>query len=407
MDKQDWYDAGARIGDLVQSAIDSKNFRELNQSIADTINTTIEMVQKNKAMGKTAYQQAMEKNSRQKAAAEAAVPERKHAGVKIAGGYKGIAFMAVGYSFFGIFGLMAAVSLSLSGVWGAFGVPAVIFVVLAAGFAGMGLRGSKINARVKRQKRYLQIMGERDVCSLEELAAGTGKSKRYVVKDLKQMMRDQMFVDGAYLDAGETCLITSQEAYRQYQETMQEHQRKIREEGDKGGPGQGRAEDGAGAFKDLSREVQDILKEGKNFIDHIHQCNDDIEDPAMSEKLDRLEKVVSRIFAQVAEKPQSAPDLHKMMSYYLPITRKLVDAYRDMDEQQVEGENIRRTKQEIEDSLDTINIAFENLLDGLFQDTAWDISSDISVLHTMMAQDGLMKGEFGEQQPKERKKRRE
>lgn len=393
MDKQDWYDAGARIGELVQSAIDSKNFRQLNQSIADTINTTIEMVQKNKAMGKTAYQQAMEKNSRQKTTGEDVVPEKKHTGVRIAGGYKGIAFMAVGYSFFGIFGLMAAVSLSLSGVWGAFGVPAVIFVVLAAGFAGMGLRGSKINARVKRQKRYLQILGERDVCSLEELAAGTGKSKRYVIKDLKQMMRDQMFVDGAYLDAGETCLITSQEAYRQYQETMKEHRKEIREE----------AEDGTGNFEELSQEVQDILKEGKNFIDHIHQCNDDIEDPAMSEKLDRLERVVSRIFAQVAEKPQSAPDLHKMMSYYLPITRKLVDAYRDMDEQQVEGENIRRTKQEIEDSLDTINTAFENLLDSLFQDTAWDISSDISVLHTMMAQDGLMKGEFAGQQRKERR----
>lgn len=393
MDKQDWYDAGARIGELVQSAIDSKNFRQLNQSIADTINTTIEMVQKNKAMGKTAYQQAMEKNGRQKTTGEDVFPEKKHTGVRIAGGYKGIAFMAVGYSFFGIFGLMAAVSLSLSGVWGAFGVPAVIFVVIAAGFAGMGLRGSKINARVKRQKRYLQILGERDVCSLEELAAGTGKSKRYVIKDLKQMMRDQMFVDGAYLDAGETCLITSQEAYRQYQETMKEHRKEIREE----------AEDGTGNFEELSQEVQDILKEGKNFIDHIHQCNDDIEDPAMSEKLDRLERVVSRIFAQVAEKPQSAPDLHKMMSYYLPITRKLVDAYRDMDEQQVEGENIRRTKQEIEDSLDTINTAFENLLDSLFQDTAWDISSDISVLHTMMVQDGLMKGEFAGQQRKERR----
>ena len=82
------------------------------------------------------------------------------------------------------------------------------------------------------------------------------------------------------------------------------------------------------------------------------------------------------------------------MSYYLPITRKLVDAYQELDAQQVEGENIRKTKQEIEDSLDTVNHAFENLLDSFFQDTAWDISSDISVLHTMMAQDGLMKRDF-------------
>ena len=39
--------------------------------------------------------------------------------------------------------------------------------------------------------------------------------------------------------------------------------------------------------------------------------------------------------------------------------------------------------------MDTINEAFANLLDSLFQDLAWDISSDISVMKTMMAQDGL------------------
>ena len=39
--------------------------------------------------------------------------------------------------------------------------------------------------------------------------------------------------------------------------------------------------------------------------------------------------------------------------------------------------------------LDTINDAFEKLLDSMFQDMAWDVSSDISVMQTMLAQDGL------------------
>ena len=44
---------------------------------------------------------------------------------------------------------------------------------------------------------------------------------------------------------------------------------------------------------------------------------------------------------------------------------------------------------EIEATLDTLNTAFEKLLDSLFQEKAWDISSDISVLNTMLAQEGL------------------
>ena len=40
------------------------------------------------------------------------------------------------------------------------------------------------------------------------------------------------------------------------------------------------------------------------------------------------------------------------------------------------------------------NEAFAKLLDSVFKDTAWDVSSDISVLHTMLAQEGLTKGDF-------------
>ena len=77
------------------------------------------------------------------------------------------------------------------------------------------------------------------------------------------------------------------------------------------------------------------------------------------------------------------------MSYYLPTTVKLLSAYKELDKQTVDGDNIRNTKKEIEDALDTINDAFEKLLDSMFQDMAWDVSSDISVMQTMLAQDGL------------------
>ena len=77
------------------------------------------------------------------------------------------------------------------------------------------------------------------------------------------------------------------------------------------------------------------------------------------------------------------------MEYYLPMTVKLLKAYEELDRQPVQGDNIMKSKGEIEDTLDTLNIAFEKLLDNLFQDTAWDVSADISVLNTMLAQEGL------------------
>ena len=83
------------------------------------------------------------------------------------------------------------------------------------------------------------------------------------------------------------------------------------------------------------------------------------------------------------------PDLKKLMDYYLPMTVKLLNAYAEMDAMTVQGENILASKREIEATLDTLNRAYEKLLDELFEDMALDVSSDISVLNTLLAQEGL------------------
>ena len=70
-----------------------------------------------------------------------------------------------------------------------------------------------------------------------------------------------------------------------------------------------------------------------------------------------------------------------------------MDTYATLDKQTVQGENIENAKREIEASLDTINEAFEKFLDSFFQSTAWDVSSDISVMNQMMQQDGLTGGD--------------
>ena len=60
----------------------------------------------------------------------------------------------------------------------------------------------------------------------------------------------------------------------------------------------------------------------------------------------------------------------------------------------LEVKNISDTKKEIENTVDTINSAFEKFLDELFREKAWDIQSDISVLNTMLKQDGYLKNDF-------------
>ena len=102
-----------------------------------------------------------------------------------------------------------------------------------------------------------------------------------------------------------------------------------------------------------------------------------------------MERIVTKIFAYVRQNPDQIDQLRKFMSYYMPTTEKLVNAYRQMDEQSIQGENIAKAKEEISQTLDTINEAYEKLYDSMYVDVAMDVSSDIAVLKTLFAQEGL------------------
>ena len=131
------------------------------------------------------------------------------------------------------------------------------------------------------------------------------------------------------------------------------------------------------------------IEEGEAYVRRIRESNYAIPGEEISAKISRMETIVQRIFERIEQHPENLPDIRRLMDYYLPTTMKLLGAYEELDRQPIQGENIVSSKKEIEDSLDTLNLAFENLLDGLFKDTAWDVSTDISVLHTMLKQEGL------------------
>ena len=105
--------------------------------------------------------------------------------------------------------------------------------------------------------------------------------------------------------------------------------------------------------------------------------------------MDELEQLCVQIFKTVAEKPAKATQIRKFMDYYLPTALKLLKTYAELDAQGVEGENIRESKQRIEQVMDTLVTAFEAQLDRLFEDDALDVSTDIDVMENMLRADGL------------------
>ena len=355
----DWDALSRKIQETVDRAVNARDFSHLSQTIRQTVDAGAQTVRKTvqSIQNKTEVKKNLP-------VLYGSTKKQSSGGVaKIAGGT-----VLSGGSF-----LLAGASVLLETM-----IPGVIFLPMGAavlGFVGgIGLifSGAGDMNMVKRFQVYRKALGDKTQCSLEKLAAAVGRDVKFVRKEVTRMIQRGWFLQG-HLDKEKTLLITSHETYQNFEASrleFEKRQREVRE-------------------NPKDARLQEVLDKGNAFVAQIRKCNDDIPGEEISAKMDRMEETVRRIFRRAETNPEIIPDLKKLMDYYLPMTVKLLTAYADMDAQPVQGENIRASKREIEETLDTLNLAFEKLLDDLFRDTALDVSSDITVLQTLLAQEGL------------------
>ena len=141
-------------------------------------------------------------------------------------------------------------------------------------------------------------------------------------------------------------------------------------------------------------ELDKMLKDGRMAIAEMKRLDDNIADPGISADIVRLEQISEKIFEEVKRDPKKLPKIRRFMDYYLPTTLKLLNSYDRMSAAGVSGENIDTTLAKVEGMMRTIVAAFEKQLDSLYGADALDISTDITVLETMMAREGLTEQEM-------------
>ena len=262
----------------------------------------------------------------------------------------------------------------------------ILFVVLFLFFVAslcLLLKGISLRKRVKRFKKYVRVIDNNTYISIEDLAKLAKEKERYLIKDLSRMIDSGMFLEG-HIDEEKTYFILNDEVYGDYlnlkkqQIAKESNKKKLKEEVD----------------NSSKREVESTIKIGKDYIEQIKTVKNNLYREDIAANLDKLGNISQQILNQVEKNPQKAQEVSKFINHYLPITIKLINSYEELNNQVVQGDNIKNAKSEIEKSIELINKAFENLLDDLFEDVALDISTDISVLKTLFKQEGLSEEDF-------------
>ena len=78
------------------------------------------------------------------------------------------------------------------------------------------------------------------------------------------------------------------------------------------------------------------------MLQEIRTINDQIDNPKLSQQIDRIGVITAKVFEYQRSHPQKSPQLHSFLSYYLPTTLKILRSYAQLEDQEVDGQNISR-----------------------------------------------------------------
>ena len=433
--EQDWKNLGEQILDSVASALNTGDFRQLNDLVSGTVNDAVNEAKRQADREKSAREEILRQYQRDNAARrdkwikqqeelykrreerreewrrirEASnqyaqtiaedVARNSEATPKSSPRPKAVRvrFNKVGSVSNVLYTTFGAISL---GVGSAIGIIALAMGVVPLGImaaiiigvsSGMLRKGSKQRGILKRAQRYIEICGNKRYADLSEIAAQTGNSVRFVKKDIKKMLRAGMFPEG-HLDQQETCFMLTNEVYRQYTETAEAFKMREQMEADRLAR-ENRPKTLQEEKEEMKRqqesELNTMVAEGMEYVNKLRTLNDAIPSQEITGQLSKLEGLLRQIFDRVKDHPEQMNRLHKLMDYYLPTTVKLVEAYVGFEKVEKPGQDIQDAKSEIQKTLGIINEAFEELLNNLFQDETFDAITDAQVLQQMLSREGL------------------
>jgi len=393
----------AKIEGIMNNVTDKGQYDTLNQKINDMVNASASafergysraesVVKKQSEKIKSSYDLQQEKIKNVKANYEEQEKQKKQTAkmknlfAKKDGYYGGgIAMSISGFVFSTIFALgvasmwfMNAITFRTTGFWNAinriFLIPGfTIFIIIA-------IIGTLMAGKVSRYRKYIKALNGQLSIPMNELALLVGKSENYLQRDLMNLSRKNWFREGR-ITPDKLMFFVEFNAYKEYMEeaiAKEEIKQSYKQQ--------------AVIREQLPEDAKLIVRLGEDYLKAIHEKKVEISDYDMTIKLTHLENVLKKIFGRVSTNPETVSAVRKSVDYYLPTTVKLLDAYVQLDKQSIAGENIIAAKVEINNSLDTLTTAYEKLLDDLFADVMLDVSTDISVLNTMLAQDGLTSG---------------
>lgn len=248
--------------------------------------------------------------------------------------------------------------------------------------------GSKDQKRMNRFRYYCSFLEERDYIHLYDMAQITGRTMQFLQKDLWNMLDKKLFLQGRMNEQG-TCLFLTRDAYERYirGELIPQSENQPEEE-----------------WEDIPKEQEEDWQEEvwmEEPEEHV-----EAEEPEMLEEESQGEVLEGQLYElevllkQIQQpKVRSAAadicvrgkqllfyqdtmqweDIDQFLTYYLPVTEKLLHACAELEKEQLEEQ-----MGDLPGIMHTIQYSFDTFVEKLLEGKKMDVQGDIVTMEEML-----------------------
>jgi len=132
-----------------------------------------------------------------------------------------------------------------------------------------------------------------------------------------------------------------------------------------------------------------LIVEARAGLVAIKAANDAIADPVLSRTIDSIEGNARKILNSLELNPSLQPQLRTFLRYYLPTTRKILDARAMLEPGKQETNEARQTRARTERMLVQIDTTFAKEAEAVERNRYLDIQVEMDVMEGMLKSEGI------------------
>ena len=147
-------------------------------------------------------------------------------------------------------------------------------------------------------------------------------------------------------------------------------------------------------LKEENFNLYKVLENAKKQNKRIIEAKSYINNYEIKAYLTSINESTSKIIKAIEKTPKKIKNIDNFFDYYLPITVKIINRYDEIENNDLSSKDSKKFMSSTINMLSSIDKAFKNILNNLYQKEIIDMSAEMIVFSSMLKADGFNENEL-------------